>query len=114
MPEKITITPDEVASSAVDTKLREMGGPTTDEQVGGDGFAWSKIIYITPVYMAIFGLVGGLAAWLTTEAIFAVTPIEARELAEMYALEEEIDERVTRGEITHDAADIKIEMLRKR
>ena len=112
MSDKIQISWDEVNSSAVDAKLNSTSalshaGDHYEKQTAGDevipGFI-SRWMYNTFVYMAAFGLVGGISAWLIGEVIDASITNHGEKFSELFAFEMYTKAMVAEGEMTDQEA----------
>jgi uncharacterized membrane protein YjfL (UPF0719 family) len=113
MTDKLKITWEEVNSAQVDEKLSRQSavgraqshyGQMTAGQEA-EPFHWSRLLYNSLCYMALFGLAGGLLAWIVGETIMAVTN-DQREGFGLYAWQEEqLVEQFNRGEITKEQFD---------
>jgi hypothetical protein len=122
MSDKIHITWDEVNSAAVDQKLRAQSARARTQQhyeqygqAGQDAaFRWGRLMYNTLVYMAAFGLAGGLAAWLVGECVEALIPNHLIQFAEVLGQQEHYTELANRGEMSQTEAGVLIDLLRAR
>ncbi len=120
MSNKIRITSEEIHSPRVDERLRQQGA--TDraqshyEQQSGTaigGFNWSQLLYNTMVYMGLFGLVGGLLAWLVAELVFLIFFGTQENYDYVWQTEQQLIEQANNGEITSEEAARQIVELRQ-
>ncbi len=116
MNDKIKITWDDVRSSQVDEKLRQREAATRadahyQQHAGAMPVASSSFFYNTIVYMAVFGFVGGLVAWVLGEMVFAIIP-DSFEKFQYVAVERgRLIDQANQGEIPREEAERKIEQL---
>ena len=124
--EKIRVSWDEVNSPEVDQKVKqqEMLGRMQDHYqqqapppLPGQTSVSTQQLPMpvwrnTIVYMSLFGLMGGIAAWVIGECVFALFPNRLEEFWNVLLLEQAIQEKVVRGEISQQQANLQYEALR--
>jgi len=126
MPDKkITISWDEVSSPQVDATIRQQDAlvraqehyqphvpPVTPVPVvvtprRGSTSIW----YSTVFYMAVFGVIGGLVAWVSAEVVWLVMPNKLEEFDTAILQFQQVEELVRNGTMTQEQAGSAIALL---
>lgn len=74
----------------------------------------ASIWYNSVLYMAVFGIVGGLAAWISGEIVMLAVPNKQEELFAAMARIQAIADSVTRGEITQTQGESAVAQIERK
>jgi len=100
MADKITVDWHEIESEAVEAKLRANMPEEDPNPVPTGGFKFSRLIYHTLVYSALFGIVGGFIAGIGGEIIHAIEPKDLEEFEDYWYRKSEVLDEFELGEIS--------------
>ena len=126
--EKIRITWDEVQSPEVDVRIKQQQMLTRaqehyQQQVAQPAPAIApaaalprktSILHNTLFYMTVFGLFGGLSAWLCGEIVQLSIPNRFEEYSQAFMEVKDVLDKVKRGEITEDQGTAAIKNIESR